>query len=147
MAGGAGRHRESLVGGFFVAQNFSTSDSQLSIDLAWQRHLLDDTGAFGMGRMAVFPAVGRHSPQESAASHCPAGNAIRAARPCAISPGEEPTCVTILKQEDFKMNKLLSTVAAFLSIVAIVLASGGQTYSRVDAGGPTLRMLMAGNGN
>jgi pimeloyl-ACP methyl ester carboxylesterase len=45
------------------------------------------------------------------------------------------------------MNKLLSTVAAFLSVVAIILASGGQTYSRVDAGGPTLRMLISGNGN
>jgi pimeloyl-ACP methyl ester carboxylesterase len=45
------------------------------------------------------------------------------------------------------MNKLLSMVAMVLSGVAILLASHGQTFSRIDAGGPTLRMLMAGSGN
>lgn len=45
------------------------------------------------------------------------------------------------------MNKLLSMVAMVLSSVAILLAWRGQTFSRVDAGGPTLRMLMAGSGN
>jgi len=45
------------------------------------------------------------------------------------------------------MNKLLSMVAMVLSGVAILLASRGQTFSRIDAGGPTLRMLMAGSGN
>ena len=45
------------------------------------------------------------------------------------------------------MNKLLVTVATVLSGVAIFLASRGQRFSRVDAGGPTLRMLMAGSGN
>ena len=34
-----------------------------------------------------------------------------------------------------------------LSVVAIFLASQGQTFSRVDAGGPKLRMLMTGSGN
>jgi pimeloyl-ACP methyl ester carboxylesterase len=45
------------------------------------------------------------------------------------------------------MNKLLSMVAMVLSGVAILLASRGQTFSRIDAGGPTLRMLIAGSGN
>ena len=45
------------------------------------------------------------------------------------------------------MSKLFSMVAMVLSGVAILLASGGQTFSRVDAGGPALRMLMAGKGN
>jgi pimeloyl-ACP methyl ester carboxylesterase len=45
------------------------------------------------------------------------------------------------------MNKLLSIVAMVLSSVAILLASRGQTFSRIDAGGPVLRMLMAGSGN
>jgi pimeloyl-ACP methyl ester carboxylesterase len=45
------------------------------------------------------------------------------------------------------MNKLLATIATVLSGVAIFLASRGQTFSRVDAGGPTVRMLIAGRGN
>ena len=44
------------------------------------------------------------------------------------------------------MNKLLSLVAMVLSGVAIFLASRGRTFSRVDAGGPVLRLLMAGSG-
>ena len=45
------------------------------------------------------------------------------------------------------MNKLLAALAAVLSGVAILLAAPGQNFSRVYAGGPTLRMLITGNGN
>lgn len=45
------------------------------------------------------------------------------------------------------MNRLLTALATVLSGVAIFLATRGQTFSRVDAGGPTLRILMAGRGN
>ena len=45
------------------------------------------------------------------------------------------------------MNKFLMTTAALLSGFAIFLATRGQTFSRVDAEGTTLRMLMAGSGN
>jgi pimeloyl-ACP methyl ester carboxylesterase len=55
--------------------------------------------------------------------------------------------MTIHRTEDQAMNKLLAALAAVLSGAAIFLATRGQTFSRVDAGGPTLRMLMTGNGN
>jgi pimeloyl-ACP methyl ester carboxylesterase len=45
------------------------------------------------------------------------------------------------------MNKLLAAVATILSGVAIFLATRSQAFSRLDAGGPALRMLMAGHGN
>src|SRR5438045_3338647 len=45
------------------------------------------------------------------------------------------------------MNKLLAELAAVLSGVAVLMATRGQTFSRVDAGGPMLRLLMAGSGN
>jgi pimeloyl-ACP methyl ester carboxylesterase len=48
---------------------------------------------------------------------------------------------------DQKMNKLLAALAAVLSAVAIFLATRSQVFSRVDAGGPALRMLIAGSGN
>jgi len=38
-------------------------------------------------------------------------------------------------------------LAAILSGLAILLATRGQVFRRVDAGGPALRMLMAGRGN
>ncbi len=44
------------------------------------------------------------------------------------------------------MNKLLVALAAAVSCGAIFLAGRGQAYSRVDAGGPVLRMLMTGAG-
>jgi pimeloyl-ACP methyl ester carboxylesterase len=44
------------------------------------------------------------------------------------------------------MNKLLATVAALVIGLAIYLATRGQSFSRVDAGGPALRMLRTGRG-
>ena len=44
------------------------------------------------------------------------------------------------------MNKLLAGMAAVLSGVAILLAMPGQTFRRVDAGGPALRMCITGSG-
>src|SRR6185436_13202409 len=44
------------------------------------------------------------------------------------------------------MNKPMMILAGALSAAAILLAAPGQTFSRVDAGGPMLRMLMTGNG-
>ena len=45
------------------------------------------------------------------------------------------------------MNKLLAGIAAVLSGAAVLLATQSQTFSRVDAGGPKLRMLIAGSGS
>jgi len=45
------------------------------------------------------------------------------------------------------MNKFLATIAAILSGVVILLATQHQTFSRINADGPTLRMLMAGDGH
>jgi pimeloyl-ACP methyl ester carboxylesterase len=45
------------------------------------------------------------------------------------------------------MNKFLAATAAVLSGVAVLLAMQSQTFIRVDAGGPKLRMLIAGNGS
>src|SRR5712691_801788 len=45
------------------------------------------------------------------------------------------------------MNKLLVAIAAILTGGALLLATRGQTFSRVDAGGPKLRMLIAGSGS
>jgi pimeloyl-ACP methyl ester carboxylesterase len=44
------------------------------------------------------------------------------------------------------MNSLLSVVAALVSIVSILLAAGGQNFSRVDVGGHSVRVLKAGSG-
>src|SRR5438552_56401 len=44
------------------------------------------------------------------------------------------------------MNKLIAGMASVLSCAAILLAMSGHSFSRIDAGGPALRMLMAGNG-
>ena len=45
------------------------------------------------------------------------------------------------------MNKFLATIAAILSGVVILLATQHQTFRRINADGPTLRMRMAGGGN
>jgi pimeloyl-ACP methyl ester carboxylesterase len=45
------------------------------------------------------------------------------------------------------MNRLLTMVAGVISAVAIYLTTQHQTFVRVDAGGPKLRMLVAGSGN
>jgi pimeloyl-ACP methyl ester carboxylesterase len=45
------------------------------------------------------------------------------------------------------MNKPLAALATALSIVTIVLAAEHQTFIWVDAGGPKLRMQIAGNGS
>jgi pimeloyl-ACP methyl ester carboxylesterase len=45
------------------------------------------------------------------------------------------------------MNKLLAGIASVLSGVALLLATQTQTFSRVDAAGPKLRMLIAGSGS
>lgn len=44
------------------------------------------------------------------------------------------------------MNRLITVLAAIMSVAAIYLASLHQTFARVDAGGPKLRMLAAGQG-
>ena len=44
------------------------------------------------------------------------------------------------------MNRPLSIVALIITVAAIWLASGHQTFTRVDAAGPKLRMLVAGSG-
>ena len=44
------------------------------------------------------------------------------------------------------MNPLLTAIAAIMSAVGIFLAAQHQTFIRVDAGGPELRMLIAGRG-
>ena len=45
------------------------------------------------------------------------------------------------------MSKPLSALAIILSIVAILLARAGEHFARIDAGGPSLRMLMTGHGD
>jgi pimeloyl-ACP methyl ester carboxylesterase len=45
------------------------------------------------------------------------------------------------------MNKLLAACATLSSGVAVFLAAQGRVFSRVDAGGTRLRMLIAGRGN
>ncbi len=45
------------------------------------------------------------------------------------------------------MNKLLAAQAVLLSGLALFLATGGQTFSRVDAGGHRVRMLSLGQGS
>ena len=45
------------------------------------------------------------------------------------------------------MSKPVSALAILLSVVAILLARGGEHFTRVHAGGPSIRMLMTGNGN
>jgi pimeloyl-ACP methyl ester carboxylesterase len=44
------------------------------------------------------------------------------------------------------MNRFLATIAAILSGIVILLATQHQTFRRINAGGPMLRMLVAGNG-
>src|SRR6476619_7104545 len=44
------------------------------------------------------------------------------------------------------MNKSLATIAAALTGVVILLANQHHTFSRINADGPTLRMMMAGDG-
>jgi pimeloyl-ACP methyl ester carboxylesterase len=44
------------------------------------------------------------------------------------------------------MSKPLSAVGIILSAVAILLARAGEHFIRVDAGGPSIRMLTTGNG-
>jgi pimeloyl-ACP methyl ester carboxylesterase len=43
------------------------------------------------------------------------------------------------------MSKSMSVLAAIVSVAAIWLAMGGQSFSRVNAGGPSLRMLRTGS--
>ncbi len=45
------------------------------------------------------------------------------------------------------MSKPVSALAILLSVVAILLARGGEHFTRVNAGGPSIRMLLTGNGN
>jgi pimeloyl-ACP methyl ester carboxylesterase len=45
------------------------------------------------------------------------------------------------------MNKLLTFIAAVSIAAAAFLAAQHQTFARVDAGGPKLRMLVTGRGN
>jgi len=45
------------------------------------------------------------------------------------------------------MNKLLIAIAAIVSGIAMLLATQHQTFCRINADGPMLRMLIAGNGN
>jgi len=45
------------------------------------------------------------------------------------------------------MNRLLTILAIVMSVLAIYLAAQHQTFRRVDAGGPKLRMLIAGRGD
>jgi pimeloyl-ACP methyl ester carboxylesterase len=45
------------------------------------------------------------------------------------------------------MNSTLAWLAAVLSAAAVLLAIRGQSYSRVDAGGPVLRMFTSGSGS
>jgi len=45
------------------------------------------------------------------------------------------------------MNKFLAAIAAVVSGVVLLLATQYQTFSRINADGPTLRMMMAGDGN
>ena len=45
------------------------------------------------------------------------------------------------------MNKLIATIAAVLSAIAILLATQHQTFARINADGPVLRMLETGKGN
>ncbi len=45
------------------------------------------------------------------------------------------------------MSKTLAAMAAILSGVVVLLAMQSQTFIRVDAGGPKLRMLVAGSGS
>ena len=45
------------------------------------------------------------------------------------------------------MSKSLSAMAVVLSVVAILLARTGEHFARVDADGPSVRMLMTGHGD
>ncbi len=45
------------------------------------------------------------------------------------------------------MNRLVVIIASALTAGAVLLATQAQTFSRVDAGGPKLRMLIAGSGS
>ena len=45
------------------------------------------------------------------------------------------------------MNRFLAAIATILSGVVILLATQHQTFRRIKADGPTLRMMMAGDGN
>ena len=45
------------------------------------------------------------------------------------------------------MSKPVSLLAILLSVVALWLAHSGEHFVRVDAGGPSLRMLMTGRGD
>src|SRR5579872_1659819 len=45
------------------------------------------------------------------------------------------------------VSKPLSALAIILSVVAILLARVGERFTRVDAGGPSVRMLMTGQGD
>ena len=45
------------------------------------------------------------------------------------------------------MNKFLATIAAVLTGAVVLLATQHQTFSRIKADGPTLRMMMAGDGH
>jgi pimeloyl-ACP methyl ester carboxylesterase len=45
------------------------------------------------------------------------------------------------------MNNLLAIIAAILTGAAVMLATQHQTFTRIHADGPTLRMMIAGAGN
>jgi pimeloyl-ACP methyl ester carboxylesterase len=45
------------------------------------------------------------------------------------------------------MNKIIATLALLLSGIAVLLATRGQTYHRVNADGPNLRMRIQGRGS
>ena len=59
----------------------------------------------------------------------------------------QPSPGTDIVEQPKCMNKLLVAVAAILSGVVILLATQHQTFRRANAGGPTLRMVIAGHGN
>lgn len=54
---------------------------------------------------------------------------------------------SFVRMEMRPANKLLVAMAVMLSGAAVLLANCGQIFSHVDAGGQTLRMLLAGSGD
>src|SRR4051812_30232800 len=53
---------------------------------------------------------------------------------------------TGIVENERDMNKYLATIAAVLTGAVILLASQHQTFSRINTDGPTLRMMIAGDG-